>query len=63
LVVNIPATVAGVFEMMSARSRLFPLLEPLPVPRRLMSQNTPLAMKPLGATIEPEISLNFIFRN
>jgi hypothetical protein len=41
----------GVSETMSARSRFWPLLEPLPVPRRLMSQNTPLAEKPLGATM------------
>jgi hypothetical protein len=26
-----------------------------------MSQNTPLARKPLGATMEPGISLNFVF--
>jgi hypothetical protein len=36
------------------------LFEPLPVPSFLMSQNTPLAMKPMGATIEPGISLNLI---
>ena len=53
LVVNIPATVAGVSETMSARSRFWPLFEPLPVPSFLMSQNTPLARKPLGATMEP----------
>src|ERR1022692_1863330 len=53
-----PATMAGVSETMSVRSRFKPLLEPLPVPIRLMSQKTPLARKPLGATMEPEISLN-----
>jgi len=52
-VVNIPATVAGVSETMSARSRFGPLFEPLPVPRRLMSQKTPLARKPFGATMAP----------
>jgi hypothetical protein len=36
------------------------LFEPLPVPSFLMSQKTPLAMKPIGATMEPEISLNLI---
>src|SRR5476649_2440003 len=56
-----PATVAGTSETMSARSRFRPLFEPLPVPRRLMSQNTPLARKPLGAMIEPKISLNDFF--
>src|SRR5471032_354260 len=56
-----PATVAGISETMSARSRFGPLFEPLPVPRRLMSQKTPLARKPFGATIEPEISLNNFF--
>src|SRR5882757_10859739 len=61
LVVNMPATVAGVSETMSARSRFGPLLEPLPVPRRLMLQNTPLARKPLGATMEPGMDLNFNF--
>src|SRR5271156_6804802 len=60
-VVNIPATVAGVAETMSARSRFGPLFEPLPVPSFLMSQKTPLARKPLGATREPGISLNDFF--
>ena len=41
---------------MSARSRFFPFSEPLPVPSRLISQKTPEATKPLGATMEPEIS-------
>ena len=40
---------------------LLALFEPLPVPRRLMSQNTPLARKPCGATIEPSIILSFCF--
>ncbi len=61
LVVNMPATVAGTSETMSARSRFWPFVEPLPVPSRLMSQNTPLARKPCGATIEPLISLNVSF--
>ena len=47
LVVNMPATVAGTSETMSARSRFLPLSEPLPVPRRLMSQKTPAAAKAL----------------
>src|ERR1017187_6187002 len=61
LVVNMPATVAGTSDTISARSRFWPLFEPLPVPRRLMSQNTPLARKPLGATTEPLMDLNFEF--
>src|SRR5688572_23345566 len=56
-----PATVAGTSERINARSRFGPLLEPLPVPRRLMSQNTPLATNPRGATMEPLTSLNFNF--
>src|SRR5437868_1881957 len=56
-----PATVAGASETMSARSRFGPLFEPLPVPSRLMSQKTPLARKPCGATIEPLMDLNFSF--
>src|SRR5215469_18294418 len=55
-----PATVAGTSERMSARSRFLPLLEPLPVPRRLMSQKTPEARKPCGAVMEPGICfINF----
>src|SRR5579859_6963161 len=46
---------------MSARSRLFPLAEPLPVPRRLISQKTPAALKPLGATMDPSTDLNCDF--
>src|SRR5271170_836363 len=46
---------------MSARSRFFPFCEPLPVPRRLMSQKTPPVRKPFGAMIEPEISFNNFF--
>src|SRR5258708_4946534 len=57
LVVNSPATAAGVSETMSARSRLPPLLDPLPVPRRLMSQKTPEARKPFGAVTEPGMDL------
>src|SRR6185369_16439711 len=60
-VVNSPATVAGTSEMISARSRFNPLSDPLPVPSRLMSQKTPDARKPFGATIDPRISVNFIF--
>ena len=54
-----------VSETINARSRFKPLSEPLPVPSFLMSQNTPLARKPVGATMEPGISLNciFIFKN
>jgi hypothetical protein len=44
-----PATVAGTSEAIRAKSRFWPLLEPLPVPIRLMSQKTPLARKPRGA--------------
>src|ERR1700748_1937880 len=56
-----PATVAGVSETINAMSRFWPLFEPLPVPMRLMSQNTPLARKPLGAMMEPPIFLNECF--
>src|SRR6185437_11390445 len=56
-----PATVDGTSETMSARSRFFPFCEPLPVPIRLMSQKTPAARKPFGATMEPGICLNFAF--
>src|ERR1035438_6176899 len=56
-----PATVAGASETMRARSRFFPLSEPLPVPRRLMSQKTPAARKPCGARIEPGISVSLAF--
>src|SRR5438874_1891942 len=61
LVVNMPATVAGTSETMSARSRFLPFSDPFPVPSRLMSQKTPEARKPLGATMEPGMSLNFAF--
>ena len=61
LVVNMPATVAGASETMSARSRFLPLSEPLPVPRRLMSQKTPAARKPRGATMEPGIAVSLAF--
>src|SRR5262245_8647855 len=60
-VVNIPATVAGASEVMRAKSGFLPLLDPLPVPRRLMSQNTPAARKPSGATIEPGMSVKVFF--
>src|SRR5262249_39854251 len=60
LVVNIPATVAGTSEKISARSRFFPFSEPLPVPRRLMSQKIPVARNPCGATTEPEIGVSFM---
>src|ERR1017187_2885753 len=56
-----PATVAGASETMRARSRFFPLSEPLPVPRRLMSQNTPAARKPCGARIELGIAVSLAF--
>ena len=59
-VVNMPATVAGTCEIISARSRFLPLSEPLPVPRRLMSQNTPDARKPCGAVMEPSMDLNLL---
>jgi hypothetical protein len=42
-VVNIPATVAGTLDTISARSRFLPLSEPFPVPNLFMSQNTPEA--------------------
>jgi hypothetical protein len=58
-VVNIPATVDGTSETINARSRFIPLSDPFPVPRRLMSQNTPAARKPRGATTEPGMTLNF----
>src|SRR2546430_11596565 len=61
LVVNMPATVAGTSETMSARSRFLPFAEPFPVPRRLMLQKTPEARKPFGATMEPGTFLNFTF--
>jgi len=53
LVVKVPATVAGESETSRAKSRLSGLCEPLPVPSRLMSQNTPAAKKPRGATTPP----------
>ncbi len=57
LVVNMPAAVAGTSDTINARSRLWPFSDPLPVPSRLISQNTPDARKPRGATIEPSISV------
>ena len=59
-VVNMPATAAGTSETMSVRSRFLPLAEPLPVPSRLMSQKTPDARKPCGATMEPSMDLNLL---
>src|SRR6185503_2133961 len=61
LVVNMPATVAGTSDTIRARSRFAPLFDPLPVPRRLMSQNTPLATNPRGAKMEPDPSVNLNF--
>ena len=61
LVVNMPAATAGSSETMSARSRLLPLSEPLPVPRRLMSQKTPEAWNPRGAVMEPLMAVTFVF--
>src|SRR5262245_1956 len=46
---------------MSARSRLAPLSEPLPVPMRLMSQKTPAPRNPFGAVMDPLISMNLDF--
>src|SRR6266545_5689694 len=63
LVVNMPATLAGTSETIRARSRFLPFSEPLPVPRRLMSQKIPEARKPRGATMEPVIRANFVFIN
>src|SRR5438270_374915 len=63
LVVKVPATAAGVSDTISARSRFFPLLEPLPVPRRLISQKTPAARKPFGAVIEPAMGVNEFFNS
>src|SRR5579862_2439577 len=56
-----PATVACDSEIINARSRLLPFSEPLPVPRRLMSQKTPAALKPFAATTPPSTMLNFEF--
>src|SRR5213596_420526 len=56
-----PATLAGTLETIRARSRLLPFSEPLPVPRRLMSQKIPEARKPLGARMDPLIRANFVF--
>src|SRR5687768_2868035 len=56
-----PATVAGTSDTISARSNFFPLLEPLPVPMRLMSQKTPETRKPCGAATEPAICFNLGF--
>src|SRR5439155_21141759 len=58
-----PATAAGTSETIRARSRFLPFSEPLPVPRRLMSQKIPEARKPRGATMEPVIRANFVFIN
>src|SRR6059036_2252142 len=58
-----PATLAGTLETIRARSRFVPFSEPLPVPRRLMSQKTPEARKPRGAMTDPVIRENFVFMN
>jgi hypothetical protein len=58
LVVNMPATAAGSSDTINARSRLLPLFDPLPVPRRVMSQNKKEAMKPRGAVMDPWKVLN-----
>src|SRR5262245_47204485 len=63
LVVNMPATVAGTSETIRARSRFLPFSEPLPVPRRLMSQKIPLAINPRGATMDPVMRENFVIIN
>src|ERR1035437_2876826 len=57
LLVNIPATVAGTSETIRARSRFFPLSDPLPVPSFLMSQKTAAVLKPSGAQMDPGIFL------
>ena len=60
-VVNMPATLVGTSLTISVRSRFLPLLDPLPVPSRLMSQKTPLVRNPCGATTAPGTSANFNF--
>ena len=59
LVVNNPAALAGTSDRIKPKSRFFPLFEPFPVPKRLMSQNSPEARKPAGAVTDPGIR----FRN
>lgn len=61
LVVKRPATAQGTSETMRARSRFWPLSEPLPVPRRLMSQNTPAVRNPFAATTAPSAGASFGF--
>src|SRR5215813_3356656 len=58
-----PATIAGASDTISARSLFCPFSEPFPVPRRLISQKTPEALKPFGATTPPATcrNLRFIF--
>src|SRR5438105_15254127 len=63
LVVNTPATAAGVSETIKARSRFCPFSEPLPVPTFLMSQKTAAHLKPRGAQIEPGIFRNEFFKS
>src|SRR5215469_15318894 len=46
---------------MRAKSRLAPFSEPLPVPKRLISQKTPDVLNPRAATTEPPISVSFTF--
>jgi hypothetical protein len=57
LVVNIPATAAGMSDTINARSSFRPFSEPFPVPMRLMSQNTAATLNPRGAQMEPGICL------
>src|SRR5262245_31283052 len=61
LVVNNPATRAIASDTTSAKSFFRPLLEPFPVPIRLISQKTPAARNPRGAVMEPGISVNLVF--
>ena len=61
LVVNIPAAVAGTSDTINAKSRFLPLSDPFPVPRRLISQNTPAARKPFGAVTDPDKTFNLFF--
>src|SRR5205085_10608340 len=62
-VVNIPATTAGMSEMISARSSFRPFSEPLPVPSFLMSQKTAAHLKPRGAQMEPGTCRNGFFKS
>ena len=53
LVVNMPAAEQGTSLTSNAKSRFAPLLDPFPVPNRLISQNTPAALNPRAATTAP----------